>query len=44
MNIPVRMLGVDGIDVKMEGKPHPYGLLNYLAAQRLQYSGVPHCG
>jgi len=30
----------DTIDVKIEGKPHPYGVLNYLAAQSLEHSGV----
>lgn len=32
----------DGVDVKMEGKPHPYGLFNYLAAERLKQWGF-HC-
>ena len=28
----------DGVDVNIKEKPHPYGLLMYLAAQRLQHS------
>ena len=30
----------DAVDIKIEGKPHPYGLLNYLASQSLEHSGV----
>lgn len=29
----------DGVDIKIEEKPHPYGALNYLAVQELPHSG-----
>jgi len=30
----------DATDIKIEGKPHSYGILNYLATQSLELSGV----
>lgn len=29
----------DGVAINIEGKPHPYGVMVYLAAQRLKHSG-----